>query len=290
MRYQRPKHRQGGCFSRILIFLLLVGMIAYPFYEALHINVDKHTASITSLPSSLKGIKLVYLSDIHYGSRFPDSRVSKLVAQVNALEPDLILLGGDYADDTEGAIEFFEKLPMLRARLGVFGVLGNHDRTNEALLGQLTGVMYSQNVTPLNNQVSSIKIGSSYLYIAGVDDYYNGFPDVKGVAAQLKSEDTVIFLGHTPDLLPQMLAAKGSDGNSHWFDLALFGHTHGGQVTILGTPVFSDYIPEVGIRYLTGWREENRASLLVSNGVGTGYFPVRLFAPAQIHLITLKKK
>lgn len=290
MRYSPARSRRGGCFSRILIFLLVVGLIGYPFFEAAYIRVDKHVAQIANLPSGLKGLKIAYLSDIHYGARFNDTQVSRLVAKVNALEPDLILLGGDYADDTEGAITFFEKLPRLRARLGVYGVLGNHDRTNESLLGQLTGVMYSQDVMPLNNQVAPIKVGANHLYIAGVDDYYNGFPDVEEVAGQVSSSDTVIFLGHTPDLLPQMQAAKGKDGNTHWFDLALFGHTHGGQVTILGTPVFSEYIPEVGIRYLTGWREENRASLLVSNGVGTGYFPVRLFAPSQIHLITLKSK
>ncbi len=267
-----------------------MALLAYPFVEAMRLNTDEHTVRVSSLAPNLKGLRILYVSDIHFGPLYPQDRVEQLFSQINALSPDLVLFGGDYAEDTEGAIEFFENMPLLNARLGTFGVFGNHDRTDEGLLSALTGVMNSAKVMPLNNAVASVKVGQSYLYIAGVDDYNNGFPDVRGVASQVREGDTVVFLGHSPDLLSAAFSARSQDGNTHWFDLALFGHTHGGQITLFGNPILKRFTPEIGARYITGWREENRASILVSNGVGTSYVPMRLFAGPQIHLITLKSK
>ena len=100
----------------------------------------------------------------------------------------------------------------------------------------------------------------------------------------------MIFVAHNPDILPTAMKTNGADGDNHWFDIALFGHTHGGQVTLFGFPLLAQFVPDLGDRYLSGWLEENRAAILVSNGVGTEGFPARLFAPSQIHLMTLKPK
>ena len=72
-------------------------------------------------------------------------------------------------------------------------------------------------------------------------------------------------------------------GRLGWFDLALFGHTHGGQISFLA-PLL-DFGSDVEDRYLSGWLQENRVDMLVSNGVGTSVIPARLFCPAQIHYI-----
>ena len=287
-KYRRPRRRRPK-LSRIVFFLLLIALLAYPFYEGYHLTTDEHTAKIANLPANLKNLRIVFVSDIHKSARYSQQRVEELIQTVNEMNPDLVLLGGDYADESDEAIEFFHSMPKIQARLGVFGVVGNHDRTEpESNLSKLMNAMNEAGVTALVNTVARIKVGQTYLYVAGVDDYDNGFPDVAGVASQVSSDDFVIFMGHNPDLLTQAFAATGSDGDNHWFDMALFGHTHGGQITFFGTPLLRTAVPNLGERYLTGWREENRASILISNGVGTSYFPVRLFAPAQIHLITLK--
>ena len=286
--YRKPRRRRPS-LSRIVMFLILLLVIAYPFYEAYHLTIDYHNAVIADLPRNLKNLKIVYLSDIHESARYPQAMVNDLIRTVNGLSADLVLFGGDYADDSTGAIDFFKNLPKVQARLGVYGVVGNHDRTEpETNFALLAKAMNASGVQLLSNAVTRIRLGDASLYIAGVDDYYNGYPDVAGVAAQVKQDDFVIFLGHTPDLMPDALKAVGSDGDNHWFDLALFGHTHGGQLTLLGIPLLPQYVPDIGTRYLSGWLEENRAKVLVSNGVGTGIFPARLFTPSQIHLITLK--
>ena len=289
-RYRKPQRRHFP-LRLALLALALLARCVYPFIEAAMLTVDKHTVQVANLPANLKNLKIVYATDIHQGRFFSQSRVNELVKTINGLSADLVILGGDYAEDSDGAIAFFENLPSLSARIGVYAVLGNHDRTEpESNLSVLIGTIKGRGIIPLVNNVAAVKRGQTYFYIAGVDDYYNGYPDIEGVASQVKSSDFVIFAGHTPDLLPDMLKARSSDGDNHWFDLALFGHTHGGQISFLGKSPFFNLKTDVGPRYMSGWLEENRAAVLISNGVGTSGAPVRLFARPQIHLITLKSR
>lgn len=289
-KYRKPQRRHFQ-FKWLLLILLAVALLCYPFLEATLLTVERTELKVSNLPSNLRNLKIAFVSDIHKGLWFPQSRVEDLVRTINGLSADIVILGGDYAYDSDGAIEFFKSLPPISARIGAYAVVGNNDRTEpESNLSVLVGEIKGRGIIPLVNNVSSIKLGNTYLYIAGVDDYYNGYPDVAGVAAQVKADDFVIFVGHSPDLMPSVLNAAGSDGDNHWFDLALFGHTHGGQINLLGyTPIYN-LRTDVGARYLSGWVEENRASILVSNGVGTSKLPVRLMAVPQVHLITLKVK
>ena len=289
-KHRRPQRRRIR-WRWILPILLLAMLVSYPLIEPTMLNIEEHTLQVRSLPPNLKNLKIVFASDIHKGLWFSQERVNALFTTINNLNADLVILGGDYANDSDGAIEFFKTAPELYARLGVYAVLGNHDRTTpESNLPVLIKQMQDRGVVPLVNGVSRAKVGQNYVYIAGVDDYYNGFPDVLGVASQVSADDFVIFVGHTPDLMPDVLKARSRDNDNHWFDLALFGHTHGGQVNFLGYSPFSNLSPNVGSRYLSGWLEENRAAVLVSNGVGTSAAPVRLFARPQVHLITLKAR
>lgn len=289
-KHRRPQRRHFP-LRAVLALIVLTLLCAYPFLEASLLTVDRHTVEVNNLPSNLRNLKIAFVSDIHQGPWFPQSRVNNLIKTLNGLSADIIIFGGDYANDSDGAIQFFENLPAVSARIGAYAVVGNNDRTEpESNLSKLVGVIKGRGLIPLVNNVSPIKLGQTYLYIAGVDDYYNGYPDVAGVAAQVKADDFVIFVGHTPDLMPDMLSAVGSDGDNHWFDLALFGHTHGGQINLLGFSPFFNLRTDVGLRYRTGWLEENRAAVLVSNGVGTTGIPARLFAVPQVHLITLKSR
>ena len=289
-RYRRPQRRRIR-WRWILPVVALLALLSYPFIEPTRLNIEEHTVYVQNLPNNLKNLRIVYATDIHQSPWFSQERVNNLFSTLNGLSADLLLLGGDYAQDSDGAIEFFRTCPDLHARLGVYAVLGNHDRTEpENNLGTLTKTMQDRGITPLVNTVTRAKVGQSYVYIAGVDDFYNGFPEVTKVASQVYADDFVIFMGHTPDLMPDVLKARSIDNDNHWFDLALFGHTHGGQVNFFGYSPFANLSPEVGSRYLSGWLEENRAAILVSNGVGTSVAPVRVFAPPQVHLITLKAR
>ncbi|MFH1879519.1 MAG: metallophosphoesterase, partial [Bacillota bacterium] len=287
-KYRKPQRRKARLWRVVLAVALLLAL-AYPFFEAFHINVKEYATQTQNLPSNLRNLQVVFLSDIHQNMWNTQSRTDRVIKIVNSLSPDLVLLGGDYAEDPESAARFFENLPLIQARLGAYAVLGNNDRNESADdLQSLLQAMVDAGVTPLVNEVVKLKVGQADLYIAGIDDLDNGTPDVAGVAAQVRSDDFVILLGHNPDLLTDAVKAVDKDGKTHWFDLALFGHTHGGQITLFGRPLLSAFNPKTSSRYLSGWIAENRADILISNGVGTVIVPLRLFAPAQIHLIRLR--
>lgn len=286
----RAKHRRSGCLSRLIGLMLLIALLGYPFYEAWNLQTVRNTLEVPGLSKDLDGLTIVYLSDIHAGPFFSQRRVDALVTRINSFHADLVLLGGDYGNDSQEAIGFFQNLPKIWARYLVAGVVGNHDRTApESNLAVLQSAMINAGVLPLVNATRQVRVGGASLYLCGVDDYDNGHPQIGQVAAQMREEDYVIFLTHSPDNLPEAFATENNQGSVFWFDLALCGHTHGGQVTLFGKPLFRSY-SKVSDRYLSGWVEENKAKILVSNGVGTIYLPVRLFAPPQMHVITLKRK
>lgn len=285
----RGRHKARSRYRVIFILLCCVAalMVAYPFLEPFLLETESVTLTSADLPVNIGQLKIVYVSDIHQGAFFSEGRVRNLVTRINSLNPDIILLGGDYANTSEEAIEFFRKAPSFHARYLTAAVVGNHDRTApESNLEALTQAMYDAGIVPLVNTVSRLKIGTDYVYLAGIDDVDNGWPDLEGVAAQVAREDYVIFLSHSPAILSKALEARDRNGNKSWFDLALCGHTHGGQVTLLGQPILES--ARTSGRYWRGWYEANRAYMLVSNGVGTSVAPVRLFAQPQIHLITVR--
>jgi len=289
-KYRRPQRRRINIHLMLVVLAVLM-LAAYPFIEARMLTIKEHTLYVNGLPSNLKNIRIAFASDIHQSWWNGEKRIAKVFNTLNNMSADIIILGGDYAVDSETAIAFFENAPQLHARLGVFAVMGNHDRMSpETNLQLLMDAMKDAGVTPLVNSVSRVKVGQSYIYIAGADEYSGARADVAGLAHQVYTDDFVIFAGHDPSLLLDAQKAADANGSSRWFDLALFGHTHGGQINLFGYTPFKNTSEELSARYLSGWLEENRAGILISNGVGTTGLPVRLFAQPQVHLITLKAR
>ena len=290
--YRRGRHQKRSRKKRrwlVLALILLVVMIGYPLLEARILLTEKKQLKADDLPMEANNLRIVYLSDIHYGFWFSDNDTDRLIARINSLRPDLVLFGGDYATDNHSAIRFFEKLQKrerIRARYGVFGVVGETDRGESDFdLQQLTEAMSNAEVVPLVNQVVPVHIGASRIYIAGLDDPTSGKPDLKSVAGSVSAKDYVILLCHSPSVIPDAQLAKGSDKNLGWFDLGLFGHTHGGQMLFFSALLgIADDVPD---RYRSGWLKENRVDLLVSRGVGTKVFPGRLFCFPQIHYMEI---
>lgn len=280
-----PRTSRMRKFLTFLGVLILLLLLAWPFIESFMLETETVALHADDLPASVGQLRIVYVSDIHKGGLYTDARLEALVSRINAMDADLILLGGDYASDSAGAIEFFENLPRLYARYGVYAVLGNHDRTQpESNLNQLRRAMLDAHVTLLLNTVEPVQIGANTIYIAGLDDVSCGHPDLKYVASQVRARDYVIFLCHSPEIIPDALNARDKSGQLNWFDLGLFGHTHGGQVALFGGLVRDSKVDE---QYRSGWTKQNRIDLLTSRGVGTTVLPVRLFCTPQIHLITI---
>ena len=282
----RNRHRR-----RWLIFLivLVVLMICYPLLEARLLQTENKTIQCDDFPIEANNLRVVYLSDIHYDFWFSDADLSRLIGRINSLRPDLLLLGGDYATDNDTAIKFFralQKQGTIHSRYGIYGVIGEADRgESDASCQQLTEAMTNAGVVPLVNKVAPVNIAGRQIFIAGLDDKLTGKPDIKCIARSVNARDYVILLSHNPSVIQEAQLAADSSGNLGWFDLGLFGHTHGGQMSFFSSSLnIAEDVPD---RYRGGWLKENRVDLLISPGVGTSVFPGRLFCFPTIHCITI---
>ena len=285
-RHLQRNHRR----KRIIVFLLILALIlaAAPFLDpVLILQTDRVSLTSEDLPGDVGRLRVVYLTDVHYGFFFPDSRVGSLLATINNLKPDLVIFGGDIGDSPEDAIDFFRRVSSLHVRYAMLGVLGETDHgEDDVKRSMVTDAMRDAGVIPLVNEVASVRIGgTSTVYVAGLDDVRMGKPALSALAARTSAEDFVIFVSHNPSVIPESQRVTDRNGRLGWFDLALFGHTHGGQIR--GLSGLLDIAGDVEDRYQSGWLTENRSSLLISNGVGTSVIPARVFCPAQIHCIEI---
>lgn len=234
-----------------------------------------------------RSLAIAAVGDIHIGSPHMNlARVRRLVARVNALEPDLILLLGDYVgDNSPGAplrdeatvMEGLEALGALRAPLGVFAVIGNHDNWWDG--GRVRAALKSAGVTPLVNAARLLRPQHPFV-IVGLDDHDTGKPDYAGATAQLSAPaqgvSRIVFM-HSPDAFPDVPSDPA---------LTVAAHTHCGQVTVpfLGRPV----VPSAyGQRYACGLIAEAGRQLFVTGGVATSVLPVRFLNPPEIALLTI---
>ncbi len=290
--FRRGRHQVRNHHHRrwLILFIVLVFiLVGYPLLEARLLQTEKTLLKSDDLPVEANNLRIVYLSDIHYGYWFSNGDLSRLVSRINNLRPDLILFGGDYATDNQSAIEFFhalQKQDTLHSRFGIYGVIGETDRgDSDFTCSQLQEAMTNAGVIPLVNKVASVHILTQIIYVAGVDDVQTGRPDFKSVAKSVSASDYVIFLSHNPSVIPDAQLAKDKSGNLGWFDLGLFGHTHGGQMLFFSSLLGLD--EDIPDRYRGGWLKENRVDLLISRGVGTSVYPGRLFCFPQIHCIEI---
>lgn len=254
--------------------------VLHALYEARYLHVVRDEVWSPRLPQVLDGLKVAFVADIHAGPYFGAARMADLVSMLNGLGPDIVILGGDYVGgQLHGARVFYPAVRELRPRLAKLAVMGNHDvREGEA---EAREGLALAGITLLEN--SSVTVGHSgqCITIAGLEDLYTGDPDVRRAAREIDPDGFAILVSHNPDAFDWTLPlAEGT------FDLALAGHTHGGQITAFGA--WAPILPSrFGQRYRTGWRTEGGVPILVTNGIGTVTAPLRYFARPELNLITL---
>ncbi len=262
----------------IILFLILV--ILYSLYEASTLRIKYITVSDDQIPKGFDGKKIVFISDIHYGLYFSLDRLRDLVEKVNELEPDIILIGGDYTTEREANIEpCIEILQKLSASLGIYSVLGNHDSWGDPF--KTTKALENIDIKILTNKAVWIDSGNSRIRVGGVGDLWTDTQDINPTLANTTDEDYVILLTHNPMYIEKIQTNK--------IDLILSGHTHGGQ--ILPVRLIAPYLPsKLKQRYLSGIYEVKDTKMIVTNGIGTVFIPARLFAPPEIVVINLEAK
>lgn len=252
-------------------------------------DVVKADIGVANLPRALEGRRIAFATDIHTSWMFPARALERLLNQIDSLKPDLILWGGDYAENMAGQRIFFSRAARLKPPMGMAAVVGNNDA--ECFCGDIESMRRmarASGITLLNNETRDFVYPDGRLRLIGLDDPKYGAPDLRLLKAPRVPGEARIVMIHSPAPLAAPLDAP-PDGCTDP-DLYLCGHTHGGQIA-LGrlNPYSLGYDQTRGLRdfYISGTHKLGGARLVVSNGVGTSLLPLRVGAPAQIHLFAL---
>jgi predicted MPP superfamily phosphohydrolase len=249
--------------------------------------VNRFEVPMPGLASSMDGLRLIQISDIHLGGFTPVSTLARYVEQVNQLEPDLVVITGDITDGVAHAAETFPVLGQLRGRLGVVAILGNHDVYSGAsavrkLLGHYTGIRV------LVDENLRVDDSDGSLWIVGLldrgRDWARGLTECRifeGLYRELPAGAPAVVLSHRPDLFDQA-ARLGAP-------LVLSGHTHGGQLAIPWRRGRALTLARFMTRYPRGSYRQGKSLLHVNLGLGVTGQPVRVATPREITEITLRR-
>ncbi len=255
----------------------------YPFYLSAQLALREEAFTTDKLPASFSGLTITYASDIHYGSYMSEERALEVTRRITELESDLIILGGDYGEDAKTAEAYFDLIPSFPENVPVLAAIGNHDHMGQgANINRLMDMMRSKGVTPLKNDVWLMTRDKHRLAFCAPDDLLAGFPDFEPLKKKSQGADFILFMPHSPDLIPEARQAGFA------FDLALCGHTHGGQIAPFGRSLHAS--SRYKDRYRKGWVREEGADIFITCGVGTSIMPIRLGTYPEIHQFTLYAK
>jgi uncharacterized protein len=265
---------------RALDGALLGGAIAYVSYRwGAHgvLQVTPHEIELPANAPLTEPLTMAFASDFHAGPTTHPEIFTRLVNELIHHAPDVLLLGGDYVScRAEYLSALLPVLTRYQPPLGAYAILGNHDVWADA--ASIRRQLDAAGIRVLVNGHQTLPSPFNQVSICGVDDPWVGKPDLARAfqgAAPIR-----IFLTHSPDALLLL------DGER--FDLALAGHTHGGQIALPnGTPVVSVGGP-LARTYVRGRFElPDNGPLIVSRGVGCSNIPLRLNADPELTLCTL---
>ena len=281
--------RSSGSRLRILfavIVLFLAGLVFWGFLiEPGRLVVREQTIQIDNWPQQLDGLRIAVLSDIHADDWFvDDEKLRTIVERTNQLQPELIVILGDYMSSNGHVTRRVEPehfgpiLKDLHAPLGVYSVLGNHDSWYSGV--QVRRGLEKNGIQVLDNEVIHFDARGTQLWLVGLADLWTRRQAVADTIAMVPEGAPMIALTHNPDIFPDL---------PQRVPLLLAGHTHGGQVRfpLIGSVVQSS---EFGDRYVKGHIFENNHHLFVTTGIGTSIVPVRFGVPPEIVLLTIKTK
>lgn len=266
------------------------------------LSVETISVPIRGLPPALQGLRLVQLSDFHYdGLRLSETMLQTAIARTNALNPDVIMLTGDFVThEPEPIYGLARQLKRLKSRYGTYAILGNHDLYMPVSRQIITQALERARIQVLWNAIA-YPFGSDFPLV-GMADFWSGDFHSNKILDQIDPELPRLVLSHNPDTAALLKPWR--------VDLQLSGHTHGGQIVLpgLGSAPFvlmqlRPYVPHWLRRYIPymsqkcarvvrhwewaqGLHQVGQNWLYVNRGLGT-YFPGRLFCPPELTLLTL---
>ena len=261
--------------------IVALGVWAF-LIEPNRLVVHRESIVLNSSKRDSPAIRIAAIGDIHAGSPFINAeKIKRIVELTNSEKPDLIVLLGDYMVRDK----FYQKhmepeitagiLKDLKAPLGVFAVIGNHDSWYDGV--RVARAFETSGINVLDNEVKELHHAGRSVWLVGLADAWTGRHDVDGTLKQVPSGSSIILITHNPDTLKEIPDVV---------QLVLAAHTHGGQVNL---PLLGRLIvpSSYGQRYAAGVVREDGKTMFVTTGVGTSILPVRFRVPPEIALLTV---
>ncbi|HMO02508.1 MAG TPA: metallophosphoesterase [Oligoflexia bacterium] len=285
-----------------------------------NIQVEEVFIGVKNLPGALRNFRIALIADIHYGVFVKGDLIEEVVEAVNKLKPDLIILLGDYiglpdsllgkafaakltkdsdfrefkhyttsrsAAPPELIMAIFEKLSRILRKLHsprqTLAILGNHDGWLDTRAGLKK--FEEAGIKVMGNETLSMRVNQAELKIVAVEDFWTGIPRIDYLTAAKKDQEVRILLAHNPDYVTEIIG----EGNNKKFDLALSGHTHGGQIVIPLLGALGGY-NLIYNRFKSGLhrtKTDHNLQVYVSRGIGVIEIPYRINCRPEISLITL---
>jgi uncharacterized protein len=274
-RFRRPRvHRQE--WRQTFAALVQTAVV-----EAHQFEVTNPQIQLAKLPRPFHGLRLAQLSDIHHSPFLHQSEIGEAVRRVNALQPDVVVLTGDYVSHSREYIgACAAALGQLRAPLGVFAVLGNHDHWTDGPL--MAKALCAQKIRVLTNENLKLEVGSAHIRLLGVDDLLTKHANLPQALLGTAPDETRILLSHNPTIIRE--AARAG------IDLVLSGHTHGGQINwrlLTGREERRRWLRRKSRRFMRGHAQLGETQIYINRGLGTVVLPMRYGCPPEITLMEL---
>jgi len=292
---ERGKKIVLGLFATLLLIVFITACIGT--VNASLLRIRRAEVVLPDLPQNFDGKTLLYASDIDILGINTPNRLGTLFNQLQSLHPDLLVLGGDYNstslldklnqsensnDNTTHLLksrsDFFHYISNFQAPLGKYGIAN----TDDVQWQNLCEEMEASDIKPLINEKIGIHSNGETLWLVGICGKISSLNDA---GQSFSHKECVLVFAEGPDVLPILLTSEAADSGS-WADVVLCGHTHGGQIRLLGKSILS--LSNAEKRFLSGWNTQSGIPILTSEGVGCEWINIRLGTEPEVWLITLR--
>lgn len=263
--------------------LFSLGLFYARFVEPSWIVVTRKKVHVRGI----HGLRIAVVGDFHVGPHKQARFVERAVATVNALRPDLVLLVGDFLFDHASDVSHVAPLKGLRAPLGVFAVLGNHDSgahgkhatpTEHDRSDDVVNFLTPLGVTFLRNRSVAVEFRGHHVRVAGTDDVWMKTHDLAEALADIPADTPTILLTHNADTV--------LDAAAHRADLVVSGHTHGGQVRLPFYGSLTALPQKLNKKFDRGlFPLSDTCTLAITHGIGETFLPLRFFARPEVLLL-----
>ncbi len=288
--HNAKKTGQGKNFFLWLFFSLSLIVLLLTFYGSF---VEPKIITSKEYPIKFgqtiqnENIRLIVLTDLHLGNYKSAFFLNRIVKKVIKLQPDIVILGGDYVDGKINSTELLFPLSKISSLFPTFAVMGNHEYNQgffadpkfQDLSANTRTFFFENNITVLDNNCQVVTVKNQKINIAGIIDFWTGKANFLTAYEKCDPRQKTVLISHNPEIVLLPLEKK--------FDLVISGHTHGGQFRLPFWGSLAKIPTKLGQKYDRGLFNFSNLQLFISQGLGESGARARLFVPPEISVLNI---